>query len=245
METATDRDHRQETPSHGAKRMSDNDVDRKADGDGDDLFALATFNNAYTPVRARAFAEEDVLLLEGYYHRQGARFAGLSQIIEFGVELTRGSDWLSQYAESLAITDVLAPEIYETRRRLKSTQLSNTELLVCRNSFDLSRLPACDLLYSVASTRHTSASSLMQIFRTLLAKVLPGGIALLRVPTQSNLRRLMLNDSRYLNDFSVIPQSVLFDLFASAGFSLIIVQGEPRFGFSDVIYHVVLAQRHA
>jgi hypothetical protein len=226
-----------------ASNMSDAEVDWRATVGGGQPFGRATLEHAYREDQARAFARDDRLLLESYYSLRGARFAGLSQIVELGVELTRGSDWLAQHTSALAITDVVVSEIQATYERLRTTQLSNTKLILSRNIRDFAALPPCDLLYSALSTRKTPASGVIQILGVLFDKVVAGGATLLRVPTQNRNYRLLLNDASDLDHFNVLPQWQIFDLLASSGFSLVLVQEEPLLVASDTVYHTILAQR--
>lgn len=224
--------------------MRDIGADWEALAFDDRHFPRAAFSYTYDEARADALAREDSALLDSYYRGRGANLAGLPQILEFGTELTRGSDWLSQKG-ALAITDVVPSEIYAAYVRLKTKPLANTSLVVLRDLRDISLLPPCALLYSVLSVRHTPAILLAQILSLLLSKVTSGGTALIRAPTQHKHYQLMLDGAEEVDELNVIPQWKLFDILESNGFSLVIVQEEPLFRAADIIYHLILAQRRS
>ena len=74
----------------------------------------------YDEARAKALARDDLALLRHYYSQGGTRFAGLPNIVEFGLTLTHGSDWLSEGGETLSMTDIVASEVYAASERLKN-----------------------------------------------------------------------------------------------------------------------------
>lgn len=221
--------------------MSSDVLDWGALGGGEQ-FARANFSYVYDEARAQAIAQGDLALLESYYNRRGAHFSGLSQIIEFGAELTRGSDWLSQ-AGALDITDIVVPEIYAAYERLKTKQINNTKLVVLRSVNDITALKQCDLLYSVLSVRNIPATVISNVLGLLLNKVVSGGLALIRAPTQHKHYQAMLPGTQELEELNVIPQWKLFELLDYNNFSLVLVQEEPLFRSADILYHTVLAQR--
>ena len=222
--------------------MSDGVLDWGALGGDNQQFAAANFCYVYDEARAQALARQDFGLLESYYNRHGNHFSGLSHIIEFGSDLTRGSDWLSQ-AGSLDITDIFESELLTTYERLKSKILYKTRIVMLKSLKTIYDLKICDLLYSVISLRHTPATVSSQIINLLLNKVAPGGIALIHAPTQHKHYQAMLPGTQEVEELNVIPQWKLFEMLDSNNFSLILVQEEPLFRAADVLYHTILAQR--
>ena len=126
-----------------------------AGGDRDPQFSRETFDSAYDEARAKALAGDDLALLQNYYAQCGSHFAGLANIVEFGLTLTHGSDWLSQGGETLFMTDIVAPEVYAAYERLKTKGVSNIKFSVLYSKHDIRLLPMCNLLYSVLSLRLT------------------------------------------------------------------------------------------
>ena len=226
----------------GHNELSDGVLDWSALGGGEQEFAPANFSYVYDETRAKAIAQDDFALLKSYYARHGKHFSGLSQIIEFGAELTRGSEWLSQ-AGALDITDIVVPEIYGAYERLKTKQITNTKLVVLRSVNDIVALNQCDLLYSVLSVRRVPATVIAHVLGLLLNKVVSGGLALIRAPTQHKHYQAMLPGAQELEELNVIPQWKLFELIEYNNFSLVLVQEEPLFRSADILYHTVLAQR--
>src|SRR5271170_2993064 len=92
---------------------------------GGPQFGGETFRSAYDEARAKALAGDDLAMLRNYYSQRGSHFAGLSNIVEFGLTLTHGSDWLSEGGETLFMTDIVAPEVHGASDRLKSKAVSN------------------------------------------------------------------------------------------------------------------------
>jgi hypothetical protein len=206
-------------------------------------FAGAAFRSGYNERRASILAREDLALLDAYYARQGTHFPGRSQIIEFGCELTRGSDWLSS-GGPFVITDVVAPELAMASERLKTKlERLDVRLSLLRNRNDITSLPICDLFYSALSLKVVPPTTLAQILGLLLAKVAVDGVALLHVPARHKHYQLLLREAQDLHDLYVIPQWKLFELFERLGFSLILVQEDLFFRSSDVVYCTVLARR--
>jgi hypothetical protein len=204
-----------------------------------------TFGSAYDGERAKALAGEDHALLQNYYNQSGMRFAGLANIVEFGLTLTHGSDWLAERGAALIITDIVAPVVYAARDRLKSKSISNIKFSILYNRNDIVLLPMCNLLYSVLSLRLNQATILTQVLALLVTRVAPGGIALLRAPTQHRLYQFMLPGTETANELNIIRQWKIFELFESNGFSLILVQDDALLRTADVLYTTVLARRRS
>ena len=80
------------------------------------------------------------------------------------------------------------------------------------------------LLLRPLSRRHTPATVLARVTELLLAKVKPGGLALMRAPTQHRHYQFMLPKTQELAELDVIPQWKLFELLEENAFSLIFVQ---------------------
>jgi hypothetical protein len=218
-------------------------VDWRLPAGGGPQFGRETFGSAYDEARAKALAGDDFALLENYYSQCGSHFAGLPNIVEFGLTITHGSDWLSQRGETLFMTDIVAPEVYAACERLKTKDNLNIKFCVLYNRHDIRLLPMCNLLYSVLSLRLTQATTLFQVLGLLLARVGPGGLALLRAPTQHRLYQFMLPGAETSNELNIIPQWKIFELFESNGFSLILVQEDALLRTADFLYTTVLARR--
>jgi hypothetical protein len=225
--------------------MNGGDVDWRLPAGGGPQFSRETFGSAYDEARAKALAGDDLALLQNYYAQRGSDFAGLANIVEFGLTLTHGSDWLSQGGKTLFMTDIVAPEVYAACERLKTKAVSNIKFSVLYNKHDIRLLPMCNLLYSVLSLRLTQATTLVQVLSLLLAKVGPGGLALIRAPTQHRLYQFMLPGGETANELNTIPQWQIFELLEYNGLSLVLVQEDPLLRAADVLYTTVLAQRTA
>jgi hypothetical protein len=225
--------------------MSDDSVDWRPPAGGRAQFGRETFGSAYDEARAKALAGNDLALLQNYYSQCGSHFAGLPNIVEFGLTLTHGSDWLSEGGQTLFMTDIVAPEVYAARERLKTKAISNIKFSVLYNKNDIRLLPVCNLLYSVLSLRLSQATTLAQVLGLLLTKVGPGGLALLRAPTQHRLYQFMLPGGETANELNIIPQWKIFELLECNGLSLVLVQEDPVLRAADVLYTTVLAQRRS
>ena len=223
--------------------MSDGSVDWRPHTGGGPQFGRETFSAGYDEARAKALARDDLALLQHYYNQCGTRFAGLPNIVEFGLTLTHGSDWLSEGGETLSMTDVVASEVYAASERLKTNAVLNINFGVLYGRRDIGLLPICNLLYSVLSLRLTQATVLAQVLGLLLAKVGPGGLALLRAPTQHRLYQFMLSGAEAANELNIIPQWQIFELLEFNGFSLVLVQEDAILRAADVLYTTVLAKR--
>jgi hypothetical protein len=219
--------------------------DWRPTGCGGVQLGCETFGSAYDEGRAKALVGDDHALLQNYYSQCGTRFAGLANIVEFGLTLTHGSDWLAERGGALVITDIVAPEVYAARDRLDTKSVSNIKFSVLYNRSDIELLPMCNLLYSVLSLRLTQATILAQVLGLLVTRVAPGGIALLRAPTQHRLYQFMLPGAETANELNILPQWKIFELFESNGFSLILVQEDALLRTADVLYTTVLARRRS
>jgi hypothetical protein len=208
-------------------------------------FGRETAIAAYDEARAKALARDDLALLQHYYIQYGTRFGGLPNIVEFGLTLTRGSDWLSEGAETVSMTDVVASEVCAACNRLKTKAGSNIKFGVLYNRRDIELLPTCNLLYSVLSLQLTQATILAHVLGLLLTKVDLGGLVLLRAPTQHRLYRFMLPGAETADQLNLIPQWKIFELLESNGFSLALVEQDSLLRASDILYTTVLAQRRS
>ena len=225
--------------------MSDGGVDWRLPAGGGGQFGREPFGSIYDEAQATALARDDLALLQNYYHQCGTRFAGLTNIVEFGLALTHGSDWLLERAETLSMTDIVAAEVYAVSKRLTTKAASKVKLGVLSNQRDIGLLPMCNLLYSVLSLRLTHATILAQVFGLLLAKVVPGGLALVRAPTQHRHYQFMLPGAETASELNIIPQWKLFELLESNCFSLVLVQADPLLRTADVLYTTILARRRS
>jgi hypothetical protein len=192
--------------------------------------------------RAMVLARDDSALLNSHYDRRGLCFSGLSQIVEFGLGFTGGSDWLRR-AGPLAVADVVASEVQAASERLNTGAPTDAKFHILHHQADVAALPDCDLLYSVLSLRHTRAAVLARVLDLILAKVVAGGVALLRVPTQHKLYQFMLPGARALPELDVIPQWKLFEMLEANGFSIVLAQQDPLVRMDDLLFHTILAQR--
>ncbi len=223
--------------------MSDGSANWPPPAGGGPPFGREAFGSAYDEARAKALARDDLALLEAYYGQCGTRFADLTNIVEFGLTLTHGSDWLSDKAETLSMIDIIAPEVYAASNRPTKTAISNIKFGVLSDRRDIASKPMCNLLYSVLSLQLSRATVLAQVLGLLLARVVPGGLALLRAPTQHRLYQFMLPGTETANELNIIPQWLIFELLESNGFSLVLVQGDPILRTADVLYTTILARR--
>jgi hypothetical protein len=217
---------------------------RIADG-GNPQFGREIFRSAYDEERAKSLANDDLAMLRNYYSQRGSHFARLPNILEFGLTLTHGSDWLSEGGETLFLTDIVAAEVYAARERLKTKAGSNISFNVLYDQQDIRSFPTFNLLYSVLSLRPTQATTLAQVLGLLLPKVGAGGLALIRAPTQHRLYQFMLPGAETADELNIVPQWKIFELFESNGFSLVLVQEDPLVRMTDVLYTTVLAQRRS
>lgn len=191
----------------------------------------------------RKIAHHDLALLRQYHDYRGLSLSGLSTIVEFGLTITNGSDWLSEWGQSLYMTDVVARQVYAARDRPKRETGSAINFSFISNRGDVDALPACSLLYSVLSLRETQAVVLSLVLDLLLAKVCPGGLALLRAPTQHRLYQFMLPGPETASELNIIPQWRIFELLQRNNFSLFLVQEDSLVCATDVSYTTILANR--
>jgi hypothetical protein len=223
--------------------MSDGGVDWGPRAGEGFLFGRETFSSDYNEARAKALGHEDLALLQHYYSQCGTSFAGMPNIVEFGLTLTHGSDWLSEGGETLSMTDIVASEVDVASNRLKAKTVSNIKFGVLYNRRDIELLPTCNLLYSVLSLQQNQANILAQVLSLLLGKVGLGGLALLRVPTQHRLYRFMLPGAETTDQLNILPQWKIFELLESNGFSLVLVEQDSLLRACDVLYTTILAKR--
>ena len=106
--------------AYGAKVVSEGSLDWGPPAGEGLQFGRETVIAAYDEARAKALARDDLALLQHYYTQYGTRFGGLPNIVEFGLTLTHGSDWLSEGAETVSMTDVVASEVCVACNRLKA-----------------------------------------------------------------------------------------------------------------------------
>lgn len=224
--------------------MNDDPDSWTGTGESNQEFARTAFCPGYDDRRANNLARQDRALLEGYYATQNQQFIGRSRILEFGCELTGGSDWLAD-AGPLCITEITAAVLLESADRLKTKGCGNIQLGLLRHGNDIKTLAHCDLFYSSLSINRVPPTVLAHVLYLLLDKVTVGGIALIHAPTQHRNYELMSKNTQECGDVHVIPQWKLFELFDRVGFRLVLVQEDSCFRASDIVYHTLLAQRRA
>lgn len=173
---------------------------------------------AYEGNRA-AFEESgraDAALIRVFAERNGVDLTGLAHCLEFGCGVGRITRHLADLFPQVTGVDISEPHL--AHARMATAELAGVSLLRLERAEAVDALPSFDVLYSVIVLQHNPPPIIHGLIDGLLAKLNPGGVALLQVPVA--YLGYHFDADRYLAgthpgmEMHILPQRHLFDLFA-------------------------------
>ena len=181
--------------------------------------------------------------------RCGLDMSSLSTCLELGCGVGRVTVWLSQHFRSIIAIDISRPHISLAEDAARQRGISNINFIHMNSPNSLESLPNFDALFSVIVLQHNPPPVIFSILDTLLPKLNPNGVAYFQVPTYrfdynfDATEYLASATVRGQMEMHVLPQPVLFSLFAKHDCRVLEVREDAWTGSPKVISNSFLIQK--
>ena len=170
--------------------------------------------------------EQNIDTLMKTLARAGVDASKLRTSIDFGCGLGRLSAALASRFERVTAVDVSSSHLAMAREALRERGITNVDLVQLETVEGVDRLPQVDLVFSVIVLQHNPPPVMYAIFKSLIGRVAPGGVAVIQIPTWlPNGYRFAVED--YLRDggqqmeMHAIPQADALALIRASGMELL------------------------
>lgn len=140
--------------------------------------------------------------------------------LEYGCGLGRITGWLATKFDHVHAVDISAPHLQLADEHFKELGVENITFHHLTSMDDLTRLPKVDLIYTVLVLQHNPPPVIVQMIRSMLRSLNPGGVAIFHVPTYRADYSFVLeeylarNKGRTHFEMHGLPQKVIFQLIA-------------------------------
>jgi 2-polyprenyl-3-methyl-5-hydroxy-6-metoxy-1,4-benzoquinol methylase len=181
--------------------------------------------------------------------RCGVDVSTLATCLELGCGVGRVTLSLAQQFRSVVAVDISRPHLALAEAAAQERALSNIDFVHGGSLQSLRELPRVDCVYSVIVLQHNPPPVIHAILDILLEKLNPGGVAFFQVPTY--FQGYEFNAELYLKnavvrgrmEMHVLPQPVLFALFAKHGCLSLEVREDGWTGSPRMISNTFLIQK--
>lgn len=185
-----------------------------------------------------ASGEANVATLMRTLARNGIDASRLRRCMDFGCGVGRLTVALAKRFAEVVAVDVSASHLAVARESLSRFGIANASLHRLEAIADVAGLPAVDLVYSVIVLQHNPPPVMHALFEGLLARVAPGGAAVIQVPTylpvgyRFDLAEYEKGDGREM-EMHPLPQREVFALARAAGMEVLEVLEDAWTGFGS------------
>lgn len=185
-----------------------------------------------------ASGEANVATLMRTLARNGIDASRLRRCMDFGCGVGRLTVALAKRFPEVVAVDVSASHLAVARESLSRFGIANASLHRLEAIADVAGLPAVDLVYSVIVLQHNPPPVMHALFEGLLARVAPGGAAVIQVPTylpvgyRFDLAEYEKGDGREM-EMHPLPQREVFALARAAGMEVLEVLEDAWTGFGS------------
>ncbi len=180
--------------------------------------------------------------------RCGFEIGPEASCLELGCGLGRSSIWLAPLFQTVIGVDISAPHLAIAADVAREFSRHNLELRHLRRIADLASFGEFDFFFSVIVLQHNPPPVMVEMLRTILSRIKPGGLVYFQVPTyrlgyRFDAAEYLLQPVRFDHpEMHVLPQTVLHRLLHLHGFQLVEMREDGAAG-GDNISSRVLAQR--
>jgi SAM-dependent methyltransferase len=130
-----------------------------------------------------ATGNENVATLLRTLERNAIDPSRLRTCLDFGCGVGRLSLALSRHFELVVAVDVSASHLALAREALAARGAANVETRLLETISDVAELPMADLVFSLIVLQHNPPPVMRALFRGLLGRLNPGGVAVIQFPT--------------------------------------------------------------
>ena len=196
-----------------------------------------------------ASGESELKMFEATLARAGVAPEGLQRCLELGCGVGRVTAPLAaRFAEVIAV-DISAAHLRVAEDHLHAQGIGNVQFRHLDSIDDVAGLGGFDVLYSRIVLQHNPPPVMARLLDDLLARLHPGGVAFLQVPTYKAGYRFRIDD--YLAhqnstdmEMHFFPQAALLELIARRGCRVLEIREDDAIGISlTSISNTLLVQR--
>jgi 2-polyprenyl-3-methyl-5-hydroxy-6-metoxy-1,4-benzoquinol methylase len=194
---------------------------------------------------------ESLELVTSATARCGVDVAALKTCLELGCGVGRVTVWLAKLFHSVVGVDISRPHLALAEVAAQRHAALNISFTHINSLQSLRDLPHFDCLFSVIVLQHNPPPVIYAILDTLLPKLNPGGVAYFQLPTY----RLgyLFEASTYLAnaairgkmEMHVLPQPVLFSLYAKHDCRVLEAREDGKAGSPLIVSNSFLIQKQA
>jgi SAM-dependent methyltransferase len=192
--------------------------------------------------------KKELAAMEAAAARAGIDLAAFKQCLELGAGVGRVTLWLARRFEHVIACDISASHLAIARQAAAREGIDNVTFETLKAISDLEALPPFDAFFSVIVLQHNPPPVIDRILRTLLDKLLPGGIAYFQVPTYRDGYNFLAveyleGESEDGIEMHLIPQAALFGLIEDADCELLEIREEDRTGVPTMVSNNLLLRK--
>jgi SAM-dependent methyltransferase len=157
--------------------------------------------------------------------------------VEYGCGVGRVTMALAGKFKRVDAYDISPGHLERARQRAQETGVRNVALHECSSNM-LASLEKCDFFYSRIVFQHNPPPVIIELIRTALAALKPGGIALFQVPTyivgyRFKLREWLETEHPLDMQMHCVPQATIFELVAAQQCSVVEIREDDSTGARD------------
>ena len=211
------------------------------------VLSAEEFKAANLPEHEAAFyasGRNDLRLLLAFLERNDIDAGRLSNVLEYGCGVGRTTRFLASRFAQVQAWDISSSHLRLAEAYLAREQVRNVTLHRVRTLADVDGPPDVDLLFSFLVLQHNPPPVIAALLQRLLARLRPGGIAYVQLPTHACDYRFKLDDylahglSATHIEMHCLPQRHVFRIAKQAGCQVLEVRedtwcGRPRSEISN------------
>ena len=206
-------------------------------------------NPIYLNDRFEAHAEEffahgrhDVARFLAALRRSGFAATAFDCVLDFGCGVGRLSIALAPFAQRVTGVDVSAPHLAEAARTMAMHGIDNVALVRIDTPDQIDALGDFDLIVSRLVLQHNPPPVMAALYEKLLARLRPGGFAIVQMPTFIADYRFdvaeYLESENHLMEMNALPQHEVFRIIAVQGCRALEVREDDHLGELDGLSHL-------
>ena len=189
-----------------------------------------------------AHGRHDVLRFLAALRRSGFTDTAFDRALDFGCGVGRLSIALAPLAQSVIGVDVSAPHLAEATKTMAMHGIDNVELVRIDTPDQIDALGDFDLIVSRLVLQHNPPPVMAALYGKLLARLRPGGFAVVQMPTFIADYRFdvaeYLESENSVMEMNALPQHEVFRIIAAQGCRTLEVREDDHLGELDGLSHL-------
>lgn len=179
--------------------------------------------------------------------RAGLRPARFRRALDFGCGVGRLTVALAASAEAVVGADISTAHLSEAREVARSRRIKNVQFTRIAAVADIDQLGQFDLIVSLIVLQHNPPPLMAAIYSKLLARLAPGGVAIVQMPTfilgqRFNVAEYLAGDSPAM-EMNALPQGEIFRIIAEQGCRPLEVREDGSAGAPSIVSHTFAVTR--